>query len=108
MNELEGEEEVERERKREKRDGRATSSGNSLSAEFLISSRQPPPGEECGGGEGGGEGVREKQEVEVEEEEEEEEEKVTVEGAGWARKGGIVMRAFFTDFSTPATATPRW
>ena len=43
---------------------------------------------------------------EEEEEEEGEEEKVMVEGAGWARKGGIVMRAFFTDFSTPATATP--
>ncbi|EGI59725.1 hypothetical protein G5I_12127 [Acromyrmex echinatior] len=53
---IQGKEEVERERKREKRDGRPTSSGNSSSAEFLISSRQPPPGEESGGDEGGGEG----------------------------------------------------
>lgn len=38
---------------------------------------------------------------------EEEEKKVVVRRrTGWARKGGIVMRAFFRDFSTPATATP--
>lgn len=39
---------------------------------------------------------------------EEEEKKVVVRRrTGWARKGGIVMRAFFRDFSTPAAATPR-
>lgn len=39
---------------------------------------------------------------------EEEEKKVVVQRrTGWARKGGIVMRAFFRDFSTPAAATPR-
>lgn len=84
---------------REKRGSRPTSSENSSPVEFLISPRHPHPRKF--------QGWKKKSRREREEKKESakaEVEKEQVEGVGWIRRGGIVMRAFFTDFSTPVTA----
>ena len=88
---------------REMRGSRPTSSENSSPAEFLISPRHPHLPSR-------GSGWKKKGAARREREREREEKGIQGGGGGertgqgrvgWTRRGGIVMRAFFTDFSTP-------